>query len=461
MTIDTYFTQNSNVKKIILDCLDQANHKVLVAVAWFTETRLFEKLIELSKRGVIVELIITKHQFNQQSNNDYKLISENGFFAEIGSDEQLMHMKFCVIDNDIVISGSANWTKRAFKTNNEEVTIIQGNFQRASDFIAEFERLKELSGLYKKNEKGLDIAKAIKYFDVIKALINIGEDSKIPAYALELNNMDELKPIVHMLLEGNYSNAISEMEIFRKKNTQILDVTSLLREQLQSQIKLLAFQIETLEIEKIELESLVAQFNHKCILILNPLITKILALKKKIYEKLKKHGINDDYYDSLNREFNKKNQEYQNEKRTIIHDLNEQDSRDIKSMHREAVKLCHPDSTSCIFENKEEAARIFSELTSAFKRNDIQKVREILNHLKDENTGSIITENSEIEYLKLKLASLKFKYRELVNKINAIKSLDNYEIICRISDWDAYFEEQKELLEAQLNELNSKYVNHE
>jgi phosphatidylserine/phosphatidylglycerophosphate/cardiolipin synthase-like enzyme len=150
MQIQTHFTKDKKVKKIILNHLDAAQSHVCVAVAWFTDRILFEKLIELLDNGVQVELIITNHEFNHKSSNDYRLIEQKGgFFAEIGNDDQLMHMKFCIIDYATVISGSANWTNRAFTVNNEEVTIVEGYSTRANEFITEFERLKILSGKIK------------------------------------------------------------------------------------------------------------------------------------------------------------------------------------------------------------------------------------------------------------------------------------------------------------------------
>lgn len=153
MNIESYFTKQIDVRKIILGHLDNATKKVFVAVAWFTDTILFNKLLELQDKGVIVEVIITNHEFNRLA---YTSIEKNGgFFAEIGSDDQLMHMKFCIIDYDTVISGSANWSNRAFTVNNEEVTIVTGNQQRTNDFVDEFDRLKELSGKIKKHESTL------------------------------------------------------------------------------------------------------------------------------------------------------------------------------------------------------------------------------------------------------------------------------------------------------------------
>ena len=83
MNIDSYFTQQTDVKKIILNHLDQATSKVYVAVAWFTDQLLFEKLIELQERGVSVELIITKHEINTKSQNRFQVSSI--IFINIGT----------------------------------------------------------------------------------------------------------------------------------------------------------------------------------------------------------------------------------------------------------------------------------------------------------------------------------------------------------------------------------------
>jgi len=459
MNINSYFTKQTDVRKIILEHLDNATKKVFVAVAWFTDTILFKKLLELQKRGVTVEVIITNHEFNKL---DYSTIENNGgFFAEIGSDDQLMHMKFCIIDYDTVISGSANWSNRAFTENNEEVTIVSGNPQRTNDFIEEFDRLKELSGKILKHEAELDISKAFKYFKLIKAFIDLGETVNIQPYIHELKLIKELSPITNLLLAGKYDLAFKEIEKFEKSHTRLVDVSAIEKAQLLSQIKLFSYQIETLEIEKTEIEAQIEQFNHRYIIELNPLISKILALKKKIYEKLKKHGIVDDTFEKLEEEFNQKNKEYQEEIKIEIPELNVEDAADIKKMHREAVKLCHPDSPSCIYENKEEAANVFGELTNAVKVNDIEKVRYIWNELKLGNPVSNIDQYNELEYLRVKLETLKAKYNYLFNELSIIQSSETYQMILKIEDWTEYFEMQKALLKQEHESLTEKYVKHE
>lgn len=459
MNINSYFTKQIDVRKIILEHLDNATKKVFVAVAWFTDTILFNKLLELQDKGVTVEIIITNHEFNKL--DYYTIEKKGGFFAEIGNDDQLMHMKFCIIDYDTVISGSANWSNRAFTVNNEEVTIVSGNQQRTNDFVEEFDRLKELSGEIQKYEEALNISKAFKYFKLIKAFIDLGETSNIQPYIHELKLIKELTPITNLLLAEKYDLAFSEIDIFEKNHTQLVDISAIEKAQILSQIKLLSYQIETLEIEKTEIEAQIEQFNHRYIIELNPLISKILALKKKIYEKLKKHGIVDDTFEKIEEEFNQKNKEYQEEIKIDIPELNDEDSADIKKMHREAVKLCHPDSPSCIYKDKEEAARVFGELTNAVKTNDIQKVRYIWNELKLGNPITDIDQYNELEYLRVKLVTLKAKYNYLFNELLIIQSSETYQMILKIDDWGEYFETQKTLLKQEHEILTEKYVNHE
>ena len=461
MEINSYFTKQSDVREVIITKLSTAQRKVLVAVAWFTDTILFNKLLELQNNGVSIEVIITKHEFNTQCKNDYSLIEDNGFFAELGNDEQYMHMKFCVIDYDTVISGSANWSNKAFTAHNEEVTIVSGNSQRSNDFVEEFDRLKELSGKFQKHKQALDISKAFKHFKLIKAFVDLGETANIQPYIHELKLIKGLAPITTLLLAGKYDLAFIEIEKFEKNYTQIADVSAIEKAQILSQIKLLSYQIETLEIEKTEIEAQIEQFNHQYIIELNPLISKILALKKKIYEKLKKHGIVDDTFEKIEEEFKQKNKEYQEESKIDIPELNNEDTADIKKMHREAVKLCHPDSPSCIYEDKTKAAKVFGELTNAVKANDIERVRFIWNELKLGNPVSDIDQFNELEHLRVKLETLKAKYNYLVNELSIIQSSETYQMISNIDDWTEYFENQKVLLKQEHETLTEKYVNHE
>ena len=52
-----------------------------------------------------------------------------------------MHDKFCIIDNQVVLNGSYNWTNNA-ETRNDEVITIQKDPKTATVFTIKFKEIK-------------------------------------------------------------------------------------------------------------------------------------------------------------------------------------------------------------------------------------------------------------------------------------------------------------------------------
>lgn len=460
-TINTYFSQKDNLRDVILENLDLASYSVNVAVAWFTDVKLFSKLLEVQAKGVKVELIITNHHFNDESKNDYKLIKDNGgVFIEIGGDYNTMHHKFCIIDHKILLQGSFNWTKKANDSNNETLLVIKEDVQSINEFTDEFDRLKKMAGL-KKELHELEISKALKYFALIKTFIELGKTTEINQYLHEIKDVIELKTAVDLLFSGEYEKAIAEMESLTKRFTSLTSVSLLEKEELIFKIRLLSEQIKQIEIEKIEAEEQVDNFNRRYILELNPLIASVILLKKKIYEKLKKLGIIDETFEKLKEEYEKVREELEKEEEKIVPDLSKDELRDIKNLYHEASTLCHPDSVKCIFQDKNKAQDIFSALSSAYKAKDFEKVKQIHAELKAGIFNPENLKDSEMDMLRNRFAVLEHKYKRILNNLMIIKTTDPFLTIKQLKDWDQFFEVQKVLLKNQKEELELKYVKNE
>lgn len=129
------------IQSQILGELDKAKFMVYVAVAWFTNDVLYQKLIELKKRGVDVQVIIVdddinrNHGCNIEAEFESKRIPQFGYFGN-----NKMHNKFCVIDLSTAISGSYNWTKAA-EYNNENIVILKSR-RLSEEFASKFIELK-------------------------------------------------------------------------------------------------------------------------------------------------------------------------------------------------------------------------------------------------------------------------------------------------------------------------------
>lgn len=126
-----------DIQNNILHALDKARVSIVVVMAWFTYEVIAEKLIKKRQEGLDVKVAI----YDDGVNNKYGVNLKNVPLYRIRSKHGgIMHNKFCVIDNQIVITGSYNWTNNAEFRNEENISIIEDN-NTASDYSVKFRDL--------------------------------------------------------------------------------------------------------------------------------------------------------------------------------------------------------------------------------------------------------------------------------------------------------------------------------
>ena len=135
----------SDIRNRIIPCLDNATHKIQVAMAWFTSKELFEALINALNRNVDVELILLDNAINYMyyAPDFNELINAGGKLRIAGPEVGFMHHKFCVIDDSLVITCSYNSTYYA-ETRNVENIVISDNSDIVMLYSAEFQRLQNI-----------------------------------------------------------------------------------------------------------------------------------------------------------------------------------------------------------------------------------------------------------------------------------------------------------------------------
>lgn len=127
-----------NIQNRILKALDEARVSIIIVMAWFTNETLFNKLVEKNKEGLDVKLAIYDDGINRRHGVDFSQLSH--IMIKKGQRGGLMHNKFCVIDNQVVITGSYNWSDNAEFKNDENVTV-ENDPQQATRFSVEYRRL--------------------------------------------------------------------------------------------------------------------------------------------------------------------------------------------------------------------------------------------------------------------------------------------------------------------------------
>jgi len=132
----------NNIQNAIQAELFKATKSIKIAVAWFTNDLLYQILLLKLQTGVSVELILNDDDINRNSDHhlDFDLFVNAGGKIYWANDKNLMHQKFCIIDENVVINGSYNWTYKA-EYNNENVNIISGEETVCFQYINEFSTL--------------------------------------------------------------------------------------------------------------------------------------------------------------------------------------------------------------------------------------------------------------------------------------------------------------------------------
>lgn len=137
---EAYF---KDIERRILDTLDKAEATIIVCVAWFTNPRLRDKLLEKNNEGVDVRVIIFKDGINHTKGIDLTGLRYKEYRGERGG---YMHDKFCVIDNVHTISGSYNWTLSAENKNDEDASFQFEDYKFASKFTKRFNEIWKRDG---------------------------------------------------------------------------------------------------------------------------------------------------------------------------------------------------------------------------------------------------------------------------------------------------------------------------
>ena len=135
MEIKSYF---ENIRKVIISELIKSSHEVYIAMAWFTNHDIFDILLQKVKQ-IPVSLIVLNDDINNRIDGlDFQQFIDNGGKFYYGNQETPMHNKFCLIDGQILITGSYNYTYLAESINSENILVFKGTSDIIESYKKEF-----------------------------------------------------------------------------------------------------------------------------------------------------------------------------------------------------------------------------------------------------------------------------------------------------------------------------------
>jgi len=127
------------IEQKLITLIDRATSTLDIALFSFTDDQLGATVIRAHQRGVAVRIILEERNVNSTGSEAEKLYGEH-IPLKVDSASGLFHHKFAVIDSEIVITGSYNWSHSADDDNFENAVVIQCP-EIAAVFTQEFERL--------------------------------------------------------------------------------------------------------------------------------------------------------------------------------------------------------------------------------------------------------------------------------------------------------------------------------
>ena len=186
-----------NIAENIITKINNSKNNIKIAVAWFTNFDLFNCVKSALNRGINITLVTNNDLIN---NGGYCLnfdeLINSGLKLHLVEYPEMLHYKFCIIDDEIVMTGSYNWTFYAEEINKEDIVIIEDCPKVISQFITVFN---SLIGQYERVDKMPDTVPDRPQYDrssfkqyiseelVLRAKRNIGDRKETLRKAKELS----------------------------------------------------------------------------------------------------------------------------------------------------------------------------------------------------------------------------------------------------------------------------------
>ncbi|KKQ49804.1 MAG: Phospholipase D/Transphosphatidylase [candidate division TM6 bacterium GW2011_GWF2_38_10] len=182
---EVLFAPDDRPKTRLLEYIAAAKKRIHVAMYTFTEKDFADALVLASQRGVHVQVILDLSSVLSPYAKVYLLSPMVEVFAFVtkqhySSDPQartfapLMHNKFAVID-DVVWTGSFNWTQSANSRNQENVVVIK-DAQAVKKYEERFQIIREkcskveavLQSMHVRNKKSITTKRVQKARRLLK-----------------------------------------------------------------------------------------------------------------------------------------------------------------------------------------------------------------------------------------------------------------------------------------------------
>ena len=125
--VSVYFSPTNKISTTqIIPLINQAKKSIYIPAFYITHNDIIDALINAHKRGIEIKIIVDETSVKGKYVN-VNYIKQNGIDLKIENWAGKMHMKSIIIDDDILVIGSMNFTKQGERMNDENCIVIKNS----------------------------------------------------------------------------------------------------------------------------------------------------------------------------------------------------------------------------------------------------------------------------------------------------------------------------------------------
>lgn len=121
---EVYFSLYDDPESVIIKSIENAEESINIAMYSLTDSEIARAIVLAKERGVVIRIYLDSKEVNAEHSKSRFFIKEGIENIRLSSNRYLMHNKFAIIDNKIVITGSYNWTASAGQRNDENLLVL-------------------------------------------------------------------------------------------------------------------------------------------------------------------------------------------------------------------------------------------------------------------------------------------------------------------------------------------------
>jgi len=122
--VKNYFSPEDDLEKAVVAEIGRATNSIYIMAFALSDLGIFRALKERAEAGVKIYTLFDLELARQKTSLS-RVLTDVGVSVHISANNGQMHHKVVVIDENVVITGSANFSASAYKSNDENILIFE------------------------------------------------------------------------------------------------------------------------------------------------------------------------------------------------------------------------------------------------------------------------------------------------------------------------------------------------